>query len=551
MKTCPLLVSLVLLSVPAFGQFDVDDPIPSPLMSEQNTVQSLEALQRALKLKETELAALQEQMASSLDDLTRDELRRQIADLRKEIDEQRRQFESFAVDIDLTPFSPEREPSKFDWQEKVGKLLEPIMAELESATAESRVIGQLRAQIEEVGKKRDLARKAVENLDRILEQPASPELTARLTQRREIWARTLEQASNEYMALDLQLQGRLAARESVLDQSTKFVRNFFRTRGLNLLLGIMAFCAVFFGFRLADYVIRRVRRGADKKSFGSRLTALLFHVFSILGGLLAMMAVFNLVGDWFMLGIIIIFLIGVAWASINTLPQQVETIKLMLNIGAVKEGELLQYEGMIYRVESLGFSARLVNPLLDGGTHVLPVKFLVGMHSRRAGEKEAWFPCRAGDWVELSDGKIGQVASQTPTSVTLTELGGATMVYPTAEFLSLNPKSLSSRFRIESTFGVDYSHQAICTTEIPAKMKDRLKAELAKLTDPDNVVDISVHFASAGASSLDYQVAVDLKGGAAEQARELRFAVQRILVDACNENGWTIPFTQITVHQAG
>lgn len=30
----------------------------------------------------------------------------------------------------------------------------------------------------------------------------------------------------------------------------------------------------------------------------------------------------------------------------------------------------------------------------------------------------------------------------------------------------------------------------------------------------------------------------------------IRHGIQRILVDACNDQGWEIPFTQITLHQA-
>jgi len=517
---------------------------------EVNTVQSLEALERSLHSKEGELAALQQQLASATDDLSREEVRKSIVELKKEIDGQRRQFEGFAVDIDLSPFT-EQTKGKFDWQEEVGKLLEPIMAEIENATAESRVIGELRAQLDEVAKKRDLAEKAVANLETLLKLPASPELTARLNSRLSSWKRVQEEARNEYTALDLQLQSRVAARESVLDQSTKFARHFFRTRGLNLLLGILAFCAVFFGFRLAQYLMHRFRKDVDKKSFGSRLTALLFHVFSVLGGLLAMLAVFNLVGDWFLLGIVVIFLFGVGWASINTLPQQVETIKLMLNIGAVREGEVLLFEGLAYRVDALGFAAKLNNPLLDGGIRILPVKYLVNMTSRPPGEREAWFPSREGDWVELSDGKSGRVASQTPGAVTLIELGGARLVYPTASFLAHNPRNLSANFRIESTFGIDYKHQALATTEIPAKMKEKLTSELSRLIDPTNLLNVSVAFSMAGASSLEYTVAVDLKGDSAHQARDVRLAIPRILVDACNENGWQIPFTQITIHQAG
>ncbi|MBN1270582.1 MAG: hypothetical protein JXB04_13410 [Kiritimatiellae bacterium] len=100
---------------------------------------------------------------------------------------------------------------------------------------------------------------------------------------------------------------------------------------------ILAFCVVFFGFRLGEYVVRKLRRKGTEKNLTSRVTTLLFHILSILGGLVAMMLAFNVAGDWFLLGIII-FLFGVGWASINTLPQQVETINLMLNIGGARGG---------------------------------------------------------------------------------------------------------------------------------------------------------------------------------------------------------------------
>lgn len=528
------------------------DPIPpeTPIAVDQSTIQSLEALERSLAAKEQELAALQNRLAAATDDLSREELRAQVVALRKDLDDQRRQFERFAVDIDLAPFIPATEPQKFDWQEKVNELLEPIMAEIESATAESRAIGELRGQLNEVGKRRDLAAEAVANLDTLLQQPASPELTSRLTTRRAAWARTLEDANNEFTALDLQLQSRLATRESVLDQSTKYARRFFQTRGLNLLLGVLAFCAVFFAFRLVERLLHRARAASTKKSFSSRLSALLFHLFSVLGGLLAMMAVFNLVGDWFMLGIIVIFLIGVAWAGVNTLPQQIETIKLMLNIGAVKEGEALVVEGLPYRVESLGFAAKLVNPLLDGGTRILPVKYLVGQHSRAPGTDEAWFPCCTGDWVSLPDGVTGRVATQTPGHVTIIQPGGAQAVYPTTDFLARRPVNLSRGFRLESTIGLAYRHLGEATDTIPALLTGHLRTGLAALLPADQVAAVRVDFAAAGSSSLNLVATVDLQGPAAERERDLRFALQRLLVTACRDHGWEIPYPQLTIHQA-
>ena len=554
MKSSPLRWSLFLamLAAPLLCAASGDTFPAAPgaeLQAESSTVLSLEALQRALAMKEAEAAALQQQLAAASDDLAREELRIRLHDLRSSIDEQRLQFDGFAADVDLSPFSPQKD-GKFDWQEQVGKLLEPILAEFESATAESRVIGQLRAQLSDVGKRRDLAARAVVNLQALLAQPASPELRVRLENRLDAWQRISRQAENEFSALDLQLNNRLAARESVLDQTTNYAKTFFKTRGLNLLMGFAAFFSVFFGFRLVEAILRKWRRKGAHRNFSSRLTALVFHVFSGLGGLAAAMIVFNAAGDWFLLGIVIIFLFGVGWASINTLPQQVETIKLMLNVGAVREGEWLLYEGTPYRVDSLGFSAKLCNPLLDGGTRILPVKFLVGMSSRPAARDESWFPCRKGDWISLADGRAGSVVSQTPFSVSLELPGGAVATYPVPSFLALHPTNLMDRFRIQTAFGIDYRHQSEATSEIPAAMEQKLRAELPSIVGPGNLVDVRVLFSRAGPSSIDFDVVADLKGSAAPLSTFLPGHLQRILVDACNQRGWIIPFPQLSVHCA-
>ena len=125
---------------------------------DSGVLQSLESLQRALSLKEAEAADLQQQLAAAPDDLARDEIRRRLQEVRNAIEDQRRQFDGFAVDVDLSPFTPQTE-SKFDWQEQVGKLLEPILAEFENATAETRVIGQIRTQLNSVRKRRTSRRK--------------------------------------------------------------------------------------------------------------------------------------------------------------------------------------------------------------------------------------------------------------------------------------------------------------------------------------------------------------------------------------------------------
>lgn len=524
-------------------------PILPEAAREHSNLQSLEALHQALLSKEQQVAEVQRRLIAAEDEITRQALGEELRDLREALAEQRYQFERFALEIDLRPFiDPVEEP--FDWQKELSKLLKPILAELENATAESRAIGELRAQISEVAERKSLAAQAVERLESLLASTPSAALRERLEERLTHWQRLADETANRYIALDLQLQNRLEQRQSILDETTSYAKTFFQTRGLNLILAVGAFALVFFGVRALSGLIGKIKPAKTANAFGSRLTALLLHIFSILGGLIAMMLVFNMAGDWFMLGIIIIFLIGVAWASINTLPSQIETVKLVLNIGAVREGECVQLNGVPYRVDTLGFTARLDNPLLEGGVQELPVKMLVGQLSRPAGAREPWFPTRVGDWVELADGHLGEITHQSPSAVRLTRLGGDQVVYPTAAFVAANPRLLSEGFRVSSTFGIDYAHQAIATTEVPTRMREALEQGLAERVDPGQIRAIEVRFHQAAASSLDYRIDVDLAGTAAPKVQIVRDAIQAILVETCNARGWAIPFTQIRLHRA-
>ena len=539
------------VAAPAEPTSPFDNPDPAKATERvQNNARSLEALLRSLQSKREDITETQERLKNAPDEITRNQRLEELRTLKGEEAELNDQFVRFAVGVDTSLFTDEPE-TKFDWQQEVGALVKPILAEFKNATAKTRAIGELRAEIDDLHEVHSVAEEAVRNIEMLAAAERTPELTSRLIQELEEWRQRRDDAHNQLTGLQIQLDARLAEKQSFLDASTAYARDFFRTRGLNLVFGAAAFCAVFFGLRLLSFLMRKLRPAKEDRSFTSRLGALLFQLSSVLGGLAATLLVFNMVGDWFLLGIIIIFLIGIAWASAKALPQYIEIVKLMLNVGAVKEQERLLFDGAPWRVADLGLTARLENPLLDGGLLVLPIKYLVGYHSRPNGAKEEWFPCRAGDWVQLSDGKMGRVAYQTPSAVQVTELGGSQVVYQTPDFLALSPRTLSTGFRITTTFGVDYKHQVISTSEIPEKMKAMLEAGLGEVAGAGNVKRVAVEFTEAGASSLDYAIDVDLAADAAPRYPSIVRAISRVLVDACNENNWVIPFQQITLHQAG
>ena len=134
--------------------------------------------------------------------------------------------------------------------------------------------------------------------------------------------------------------------------------------------------------------------------------------------------------------------------------------------------------------------------------------------------------------------------------VQIIKLGGNRKIIPTPSFLELNPENLSKNFRISSIFGIDYQHQAVSVTEVPTIFEKALTKGLSEMVPAESLRNLTVQFGSAGASSLDYEIAADFSGKLAPKYQILRRAIQRICVEVCNEHDWGIPFTQITIHQA-
>jgi hypothetical protein len=63
-------------------------------------------------------------------------------------------------------------------------------------------------------------------------------------------------------------------------------------------------------------------------------------------------------------------------------------------------------------------------------------------------------------------------------------------------------------------------------------------------------MNLQVEFEEAAASALNIRVLGDFAGDVAPSYHVLRRAIQRICVDACNDYGWVMPFTQLTLHMA-
>lgn len=441
----------------------------------------------------------------------------------------------------------------FQLQREVSDLLEPLVRQLKEVTSEPRQIEQLRSRIGQLQVAQREWTERIAKLRGAIESAEPGSAAASMVPIYEDRIARLERERRDFQdrqqVAQVELNRRLTGRKPIMELIGSSVGDFFRTRGMNLLIALSAFLIVFVAMRFVRHRVLKVifRKRAN---FYSRLLSVLLQILGVVCALAAALLALFAVSDWILLLLVFIFLVGIGWASVNMLPRFIEQIRLLLNLGPVREGERVIFDGIPWRIEELKIYTLLKNPELTGGEFRIPVADLVDYHSRPIGPSEVWFPCRQGDWVLIDDRIRARVAVQTPDLVQLVEPGGGRRTYSATEFLAMGARNLSRGYRISRAFGIDYQHQAICTTEVPTKMREQLYDELVDLVGAESIVNLSVEFADAGSSSLDYRILLDLDGSTAAKYDILSRAISRILVDVCNREGWVIPFTQITLHQA-
>jgi hypothetical protein len=226
-----------------------------------------------------------------------------------------------------------------------------------------------------------------------------------------------------------------------------------------------------------------------------------------------------------------------------------EQLRLLLDLGPVREGERVVLGGVPWRVGKIHIFTQLTNSVIGGPGLRLPLEQLAGLTSRPPGLEEAWFPCRKREWILLNGTTLAQVSDITPEHVELTYGGGLRRWIPVADFLKTDVAVLSGGFVRSTTFGIDYAHLAEATDTIPAKLREDLRAALLEQVPEAELLDVVVEFQEAAASSLNFLLLARFAGTQAPNYPALGRLLQRAAVDSCRRHGWSIPFPHLVVQQ--
>lgn len=450
--------------------------------------------------------------------------------------------------VDLQLFNPQADTEKFDWRDELESVFEPIVVEMRRITERPRKIERLRSEQMYFQRRLSAADIALENINDFLGGAPTPALIQEFSSLKERWQSRRDRLQSRLDVINFELDELMSPTSITSAEALDGLKQLFSGRILNLLLALLAASLAYTVLWQVNRIYtRRLMRNGRSPSFITRVTHLLLVIAGSVLALLAGMAVLYSRGDWILLGLLLILLVALAISLQRHLPAYLAEAKLLLNIGAVREGERVIYNGLPWRIKALRVFAHLENPLLSGGQLRLPLTELQNLVSRQDDEQEPWFPSRLYDYVVLNDGTYGCVLLQTPEIVQLKVLGSLS-TYSTRSFVDMSPRNLSlNGFSVVTRFGIDYRYQTQ-VHEIRAIFEQEIEEGLRQQSVGQHMQTFSLEFAEAAASSLDFLIVAGFQSPAAENYLKLQRLIQIQIVDSCNRHGWEIPFNELNVH---
>ena len=546
------VATLLNLSV-ATAQTDPAEAASATAQATENqqaqSIRKLLAIREALEEKRERIRDLIGQMEAA-DETDKETLNRQIASLRETISELTRSFENIAVGGANLRNLSDAEESKLDWRDELLQITRPLLTSLKEATKKPRRIEELRSAINLYEQQLEITRRATESIA-LFDQHEMPAVVAEgLANVAVSWQERSEDIERSLEISRVELRNLELEKIKLLETMSQVLNDFFWGRGLTLLLALGTGFVLWFAMRTLRRLVKSWRHPAQHPDHAAKIRLLLYgyHLLTILLVSMAVLSVFYIRGDLLLLTLTIIALVMLALGAWRFLPRYIQEARLLLNIAAAREGERVIYNGLPFRIASLNLYSELRNPELEGSIR-LPLSALTQLTSRPRTD-ESWFPCRAGDYVLLPDGSFGHVLQQTVELVRLKVIGSI-VEFGTAEFLQLNVHNLSREgFGVIVVFGIDYQHQEISLNRVPERFMTGLKTAFEQAGYGDDLKDLQVEFKEAGTNSLDYLIYATMEGSVAASYFKITRLIQQTCVDICNHEGWVIPFTQVTIHQA-
>jgi len=529
---------------------DVEHSEIDPLVLARRQSEGIRVTAGVLGDLESRLVVLEARLETEADPIRAAELKEESDTLSAELEQRRRDLVELATGLDLDRLD-DPTSGMASFEAELGELLAPLVNELKSATERPRQIEHLNAELEQLRSRVGYLGEAVK---KITERRSDTENLQVKRQLRYTEAYLLRRIAETTGDMDIATT-RLAALRStegrdLLASTEQVVRSFFARRGRNVFYAFAAFMLTILMGRAVRgtfmAIISRTRLGPN--SSVARIAEMMIYVVSGVLALLAVGGVLFTSGDWVLLSLYAVGLIGIFWGARAALANLAAELRLLMNVGPVRLGERVVLDGVPWRVASLHLVSYLENPAFRGTRLRLPLSSLIDMTSRPCGDDEPWFPSQVGDWVLFED-RAAQVTSQSPEFVTLT-LDASARTVPTGDWIATSVCNLSSGFKHRVTLLLDHDHLDAALNEAPDAVSEAAKKAVAVHRASSSLVGIAADFDGVGETGLQIELEADFNGTGAPYWEELNEVLQAAVVRCCAERGWRLARPRLSVETA-
>ena len=547
-----LLISLILAVNDSHAtQKDLQLSPKQPDAQNALSIDTLNDINDSIKLQSEEVNVKIALLKKAKTDQEKIKLQAEIDDVSRSIDAQASSFEMIITGGQALAKKDTTEEKEFDWQKDLLEILQPIISELRQLTEHKRKMDSLQKNIVNYESQNQEIDIALSHIARINKEKLEEDTLKKFEQINKKWQDKLEENNHLLSVTRLQLDEMIRSEEANKISFDEHAKQFATGRGATIFIALVAFIAVYIAMSLIwkGVIWVNVRKPSEKWRYYQRIVTLTYHVMMILLAITAVFYVLSVRNDQALIAIAVLLLVSIIWVLKNSIPRYIDELKILLNTGAVREGECIIYNGIPMKITSLNFDTELINPAVPTLKLRLPLSEISNYISRPYTTDEPWFPCKVGDYVRLSDGKYGLVKNITLENVLVTLYNGMMpKTYTMSDFLSSQPKNLSQGFIVTSTIGVDYKYQQQCTAQMPEILCEGIRKGLQQESSGASLKDIWVYFSQANTSSLDFKIVAIFDGKAAEDYYPIVRSLQRYAVEVCNQQQWEIPFTQIVLH---
>ena len=524
---------------------------------EQFKIDRLKRIRKEMTGLESQIFLHKKNLDVEQDMVVRLKLESELLNFQREYDEKRFQFIETATGQQIKETGQSKLVKK-DFLQTIQELLDPALKGIKRASERPRLIQKLKDDLAEIDARLENTSKAQIELTKLQKSQEHKDLNRSIKKSLQVTTKILDELSIKKEDIQFRLLKLEQQEGSLFAVIGQMMLNFFKTKGKNLLLASLIFIFVFWILRKArdpfiNVIMGRINKHSENPIriyWVLRPIRVIYSVMTILLSMLLGIMTLYALNDWVLVTFVIIMLGALVWSSKQYFPLFFEQSKIVLNLGAIREGERVVYQGLPWKIKNLGYYCRLVNPSLAGGILRINSRELLSNFSRPISGNEPWFPTKVNDWVELSDGTFGKVILQTPEQVSIKLIGDAVKYIKTQDFLALNPLNLSNDFGLEVVLGLDYGHQELILQQvIPTIKKEIMNSLKNDFSEAQQVFkEYSVDFYQAAGSSLDIRIFLKCAGTLAPKKNLLMRLIQAHFVDVCNRHGYVIPFNQLTVH---